>query len=165
MTPIPKAQPPAVPTAERNLGTVVTDVLGELAFMVNDGTEAIWPSGVALVQGEIHYRGPISGCVRCWCTPDFATQLAANLLGVEPGTDDAQAASADAVGEFLNVLCGQLVTAWYGTEAVFDLDIPSATVCSEVPAADASSADAYAQLSIDGQPLRCTHAIEPAVGA
>lgn len=146
------------PTAARNdLATLVTDVLGDLAFMVTDDQPPEMPPGTVWMQAEVRYYGQAAGTLRCWCTRSFATQLAANLLGIEPGEGQALAAAEDALREYMNVLCGQLVTAWHGTASVFNLSIPSVCECEQAPQASDPSADASCRLSIDGEPLFCAH--------
>lgn len=143
-------------TAGPDLGVVVSDVLGDLAFMVTDPEAMRLTPGAVWLQGEIQYFGPVSGQLQCWCTRDFAVQLAANLLGLEVEEGGAQVAAEDAVREFMNVLCGQLVTAWHGAEAVFDLSIP--TVCERLdPPGEPPEGSCRCQLSIDGEPVYCVH--------
>jgi hypothetical protein len=142
-------------TLRRDLAAIVTEVLGDLAFMVGDDAPAALPPGAVWLQCEIQYEGPVGGTLCCWCTRDFAIQLAANLLGIEPDEGDAQVGAADAVRELLNVLCGQLVTAWYGQTAIFNLSIPTVRECVEVPAP--APAEASCQLSISGEPFYCVH--------
>lgn len=150
----PTNQPPA--TDVPDLGTVVSDVLGDLAFMVTDGEPVTLPTGMVWLQGEVQYFGPEKGCLQCCCTRDFAVQLAANLLGIEAEEGEAQVAAEDAIREFMNVLCGQLVTTWYGAEAVFNLSIP--TVCERLdPPGAVPEGSRHCQLSVDGEPVHCVH--------
>lgn len=136
------------------LATIVSDVLGELAFMVSDDGPSAAPSGGPWLEAEIQYRGPVTGTLRCWCVRAFAVQLTANLLGIEAQDADADAEAEDALREFMNVLCGQLVTAWHGKEAVFNLSIPAVRPC---PAAPAPPAVNGCQLFVNGAPLFCAH--------
>lgn len=144
---------PPVARNAPDLGTVVLDVLGELAFMVTDDTPPPLPAGTVYLQAEIEYRGPLHGRLRCWCTRGFAQRLAANLLGIEPGQAEAQLAAEDAVREFMNVLCGQLVTLWHGADPVFNLTIPTVCECLAAPAELGAEPRHSALLSIEGEPL------------
>jgi len=135
---------------------VVTEVLGELAFMLTDEQPPEqWP-GTTWLQGEIAYRGPVSGRLRCWCTRELAARLAANLLGIEAQQDEAQIRAPDAVREFMNVLCGQLITRWYGRQMVLNLAIPTVRECFQSPPIHPQASDAC-QLSVEGEPLLCLH--------
>lgn len=149
------SQPPI--TNVPDLTTVVLDVLGELAFMVTDDEPAELPTGTVWMQGEVSYCGEVSGTLRCWCTRDFAARLAANLLGIELDEGEAQISAEDALREFLNVLCGQLVTTWHGTEGVFNLSIPSVHECMDAPKGVEAEADHTCRLSIEGEPLLFTY--------
>ncbi len=144
-----------------DLGTVVIDVLGDLAFMVTDDDRPEVPPGTVGMQAEIFYRGPLQGRLRCWTTRTFAARLAANLLGIEPTQAEAEVAAEDAVRELANVLCGQLVTTWYGKDAVFKLSIPAVRECLVDPAALAADPPHGCRVSIEGEPLLCIHEREP----
>ena len=152
--------PKTPPSTQADLRTVLSDVLGDLAFMVTESSPT-GPSspGTVWMRGEIAYYGPRRGTLRCWCTRRFATRLGANLLGIEPEEGEAQLASEDAVREFLNVLCGQLVTAWHGTESVFDLTIPTVCESTDSPRVDDASSNAC-YFIVDGEPLYCTYVPE-----
>lgn len=139
-----------------DLNAVLADVLADLAFMVADDESVTFPPGTVWLHGEIRYEGPHTGALRMWCTRDFATRLAANLLGLEPDDGSAQVGAEDAVREFLNVLCGQLVTACYGSGPVFNLSIPSVQEDIEPPPTEAAPGRCRCQLAIDGEPLICT---------
>lgn len=138
------------------LATLLNEILGDLAFLVSDdeppklGPTATW------LAGEISYRGRVGGRIRAWCTLGMAEQLSANLLGLARNDAYAHDAAHDSLGEFLNVLCGALVTAWHGADDVFDLTMPHVRVCAEAPALVASGPQSCA-LSIQGEPLVCVH--------
>jgi chemotaxis protein CheY-P-specific phosphatase CheC len=145
---------PTTPTTNLpDLTTVAVDVLGDLAFMVTDDELLELPTGTVWMQGEVSYFGPVEGTVSCWCTRDFAVRLAANLLGIEPEEGEAQVNAEDSVREFMNVLCGQLVTLWHGTQDVYNLSIPKVTECLETPTVPDTDPRHRSQLSIDGEPL------------
>ena len=137
---------------------MLTDVLGNLAFMVSDDEPVEQPGEAVWLECKISYHGPVNGGVVCWCTRDFAIQLAANLLGIEPDEGDARAAAEDALCEFINVFVGQLVTTWHGTTDVYSLSIP--TVCEHTDAPKPPSpndAELVIRLSISGEPFYCTY--------
>ena len=107
------------------LQTIFSDVLADLAFMFTDDdlvmdtdVDPIW------YETQIGYEGPVSGTLRFRCPAGFATLLAGNLLGTSPEDDDAEFNARDAVKEFMNIVCGQFITAVHGTEDVYNLTIP-----------------------------------------
>ena len=142
-------------TVRPTFETVICDVLGELAFMVSDDQSLEPPAGASWLEAEIRYVGPVQAIVRCCCTTSFARQLTANLLGLdaaECGDEDAR----DGLREFMNVLCGQLVTAWHGSEAVFNLSIPDVKTNADT-AATRGSDSSTCVLSVAGEPLYFSH--------
>ena len=139
------------------LNAVLGAVLGDLAFMVSDGDAPAPLAGTVWLQAETAYRGPVSGRLTCWCSRAFAVQLAANLLGLDPDAPTAQTDAEDALGEFLNVLCGNLVTMWYGTTAVFNVGIPRVRECLDGPELTASDPHDTCQLSVNDEPVYCLH--------
>jgi hypothetical protein len=135
---------------------VVGEVLGDLAFLVSDDSPPAQPTGLTWLEGEIHYEGPQRGRLRCWCSRTFAVQLAANLLGLDARDAQVAASADDAVREFMNVVCGQLVTAWHGREAVFNLSIPEVRERDETPRPQDGS-DAWCGLAVSGEPFYCAY--------
>ncbi len=138
------------------LTTVLSDVLADLAFMFTDGEEFSEQSGESWIETSIGYKGSVGGELRLVCTRTFANQLAENLLGVDPGDGISEQESSDAVREFMNVVCGQFVTAAHGVVDVFNLTIPTVTELEEQPFVE-DCGDEVTQLSVDGQWLQLRH--------
>ena len=144
-------------TAAPELTQIVLNVLGDLAFMVTDDQPVDLAPGTVWMQADVSYDGAARGSLRCWCTRGFATELAANLLGIETLDSEAQVKAEDALREFMNVLCGQLVTLWHSRAAVFNLAIPTVRECIGGPSVGAIEARHVCRLSIDGEPLICVY--------
>lgn len=140
------------------LENVVEQVFGDLAFMIADG-ETAGPASEprTWLAGSIEYYGGSRGRIACWCTQELAVGLAANLLGLDPADAAAGEAASDAVREFLNVLCGHLVTQWYGTEAVFNLSIPVVEPCPQPPVL--APGNNVCRLFVDGELFVGTHTV------
>jgi len=151
----PTKQPPTTENVE--LKSIVSDVLAELAFMIGDDEDIDITSVTDWMHVEITYSGVASGRLRCWCTRPFAVRLAANLLGTEVDETEAQLAAEDAVREFANVLCGQIVTIWHGTSSAFALTIPGVSECWEAPSLDEDKPGYRCLFSAEGEPLLCVH--------
>lgn len=103
----------------------VTDVLEQLAFVFADHAEreelpADVESAIAVRMG---IRGAASGQLTVISGPDVCLELAANLTGQDPDEVSSEVAT-QALMEFANVLCGQLLTEIAGVEPVFDLVPP-----------------------------------------
>lgn len=141
------------------LTTVLSEVLANLAFMFNDDCEFDPPVGEQWLETLISYEGSVSGSLRLTCTETFATQLAANLLATESGVATTRQESHDAVKEFMNVICGQYITAAYGSEDVFNLSIPEVLERSSTPILGdpQEAAEDMALLSVDGQWMQLLH--------
>jgi len=144
-------------TATPDLAEIVGDVLGDLAFLVGDDEHPEPPPDAVWMECGVSYRGPFGGTLRCWCTRDFAVQLAANLLGLGVDDDNVVDGIGDALGEFMNVVCGQFVTAAHGTDPVFNLSIPTAAECAETPRFEFDDYDLSCALAVSGEPFYCAY--------
>lgn len=138
-------------TKTATLTTIFSEVLANLAFMFDDGDDdqETLP-GTVWLQTTIRYSGAAAGTLVFRCSRDFAALLAANLLGVDPDTENASAQSEDATKEFMNIVCGQLVTALHGTEEVFNLDIPEVVELTETPDPVTGSDTDSVSLTVEG---------------
>ncbi len=99
-------------------------VVEELAFMFGEPvTPDELPDAVDdATLASITFHGPMTGELIMIGPRGLAFMMAANILGLDDVTDVDQAI--DAMGEALNVCCGQVLTAAFGDELVFDLTPP-----------------------------------------
>lgn len=139
------------------LATTFSDVLTNLAFMFTDEETADLPAGEIWLETMIAYDGPVKGYLRLRCTRDFSIRLAANLLGLDPDDPDIHLSANDAVKEFMNIICGQYVTAAHGTEAVFSLTIPELVELSETPELAVCEGLESCVVSVDDQCVQLSH--------
>jgi CheY-specific phosphatase CheX len=145
------------------LATIFSEILASLAFMfteeeaAEDSPEATW------IDTSISYEGPTRGTLRLRCTRDFAVQLAATLLGMDPLDDEARRAAEDAVKEFMNILCGQFVTTVHGTGDSFNLTIPQIEELPQMPDLSAPDSPVSSSLCVDG--FRVQVVYEPETGS
>lgn len=139
------------------LTTIFSDVLANLAFMFNDDEPSEPAGGEVWMETTISYHGSESGSLRLSCPTEFAALLAANLLGIDPQDRDAETKAEDAVKEFMNIVCGQLITTWYGSEQVFDLTIPQTRMLMETPNFSASVEADTTHLSVEGHQVLLVH--------
>lgn len=144
------------------LTTVFSEVLADLAFMFSDDDLNANPAiADAWLETEIRYDGPQCGTLRFWCTRGFSEQLAANLLGSDPDEGQLESEANDAVKEFMNIVCGQFITATHGTEDIFDLTIPSLREVDALPQLSDQPKLSSTTLFVEGQPVMLVY--EPAV--
>ncbi len=140
------------------LTTIFSDVLADLAFMFNDDSDEVQYSSDELwLESSVSYRGVAAGTLRLRCTRTFSVTLAANLLGVDPTDIDSDAKADDAVKEFMNIVCGQLITALHGTEHVFDLTIPEIHVLPEMPDMEDEGTGETVAITVEGQQLQLAY--------
>lgn len=141
------------------LTTTFSEVLANLAFMFTD-EEPEEPSGDDLwLEALITYQGPVNGTLRFRCTRDFSRHLAANLLGLDAAEEITESQANDVAKEFLNIVCGQFVTATHGTEDVFDLTIPEIRELAEMPdLSDTNEVEGeVATMFVEGHPVQLAY--------
>ena len=114
------------------LATIFSEVLANLAFMFTDDEGVDSRPDDTWLETTIGYRGHSSGELTFRCTRRFTRLLAANLLGVDAEAESTDEAD-DAAKEFMNIVCGQLVTALHGSDDVFNLTIPQIRRLDEEP--------------------------------
>jgi len=120
------------------LGDVFCDVLQNLSFMFAELQEAgeLPPFRGEFRQARMGFMGPFQGALRLVVPAPMTTELAANMLGLDPDDEETAQRSDDALRELLNVTCGHVLTTIAGEGPVFDLTIPEV---SEISAQDASA--------------------------
>ncbi len=139
------------------LATIFSEVLANLAFMFTDEEACQPPAGDLWLETTISYNGPITGTLRLRCTRDFSIRLAANLLGTDPDDPDTEQSSRDSVKEFMNIICGQFVTAAHGTEQVFGLTIPEIVELPGTPEFTTCEETDTSVVSVDGLLVQLSH--------
>jgi CheY-specific phosphatase CheX len=145
------------PPTKATLTTVFSDVLANLAFMFSDGSQAEPLPGTRWLETSIAYRGPVVGTLTFHCTTEFGELLAANLLGVDAADHAARARTQDAVKEFMNIVCGQFITALHGTEHIFDLSIPQTRELDETPHLVTADTAHVSTLTVEGHRVQLTY--------
>ncbi len=148
-------------TKTATLREIFSETLANLAFMFTDDDIPFDPADEAWFETSIRYNGPRAGELRLLCDRAFMTSLAGNLLGIEPDDPEADVKGVDAVKELMNILCGQLVTDFHGSDAVFNLSIPECTQLDDPPdLAQPDTVDAFT-LSVGGSRTRLAHITHP----
>ena len=111
------------PTAE-----LLTDILGtvlqESAFIFaepDDEPEA-WEGEV--LTARIAFESTQGGSLRLVTTPRAAAEVAANMLGIDPGAE-ADASGRAAISELLNVLGGAFLPRFFGAAVPSQLGLPA----------------------------------------
>lgn len=110
---------------EHALTEAALRVLETAAFMT------VWPWSAQdgdgpppAVAANMMFSGPCSGRLTIRVAPSVIGMLAMNMLGEceECGSEDEQ--PRDALKEVLNMICGNVLTLWFGENPVFELSPP-----------------------------------------
>jgi hypothetical protein len=139
------------------LNAIFSDVLSSLAFMLNDDGPIKPIPGAQWLEASISYYGPFNGTLFLRTCKGFSIELAANLLGVDPGDEAAEIQAEDAITEFMNIICGQFITTWYGSEQTFNLSIPTMRALPEFPHLDVADNEELVTMSVEGHPVQLAH--------
>lgn len=132
------------------LEKTLAEVLEEAAFSFSEPLEpsADWEG--PLIVAEIDYVGPESGRLTLAIPEACARELAANLLGLEPGGSEDLASARDSVAELLNIVVGAMMPELFDAQARVQLGIPQ--VFDEAPEACGArmkACEARAALRVD----------------
>ena len=124
------------------------EVLEKLAYMFGEPAEddpVKTPAEGYL--GSIKFVGHRDGEL-CVAVPyEMCLELSANMLGTELGDPKAEEDAGDALKELLNVSCGNILTALYGTHPTFELSVPEARK---------TGAEAWEKLAAHPESIRIT---------
>jgi CheY-specific phosphatase CheX len=109
---------------EENLYKVAEETFESLAFMFSmPADEAPAERPQETIAARVTFDGPFSGEVQLAIQSDLLPELTVNMLGLEEETPSPEQQQ-DALKEILNVICGNLLPAVAGTEAVFNIRAP-----------------------------------------
>ncbi len=106
------------------IAEVAGRVLEEAAFIFTEPMEEEEEWDDDVLMSVISFSGPKKGRIALASSFQFGTELAANLLGVEPDDEQAAEKAGGALSEILNMLAGSLVAEVFGTGVVVNLGIP-----------------------------------------
>lgn len=115
---------------------LLTDILGQVlqesAFIFAEPDEGppAWEGQVLIAR--IAFESTRGGALRIYSTPPGAAEIAANMLGIDPGQEAEENARA-AFSELLNVLGGAFLTRYFGTAVPSQLGLPSTELVTAPP--------------------------------
>ena len=106
------------------LASSVIQVLESAAFVFAERIdEAPWPVATAAGAHVTLEHGDQARLTLC-VAPTLGTVLAANLLGLEPDSEEARTSAADAVAELANMLAGVLAVELFGRDVTTRIGVP-----------------------------------------
>jgi len=105
---------------------VFCEVLENFAFLFGDPCKKneLIANNKAYLSAMINFRGSRHGIIGVAAPVDLCVEMAAGILGIDSDDDDAGEKAGDALKEFINIMCGQLLTTIYGDEEIFNMSIP-----------------------------------------
>ena len=77
-----------------------------------------------LWHAAIEFQGAVTGRIEVAAPEDLCLVLAANAMGVEPDMLEGLTPK-DALGEFLNIVCGEFIEVRQGNQQIYHLTIPA----------------------------------------
>ena len=147
------------PTPEL-LADVLGAVLQDSAFIFAEPMEEEPEWTPPVFAAEIGFESVRNGVLRLVTNPRGAVEVAANMLGVDPGDPEAEAQGRSALAEILNVVGGAFLNRFFGGKVPSQLGLPKTVVLSDLPA---TAAPCVATLQLEsGDPVRIEIELEPA---
>ncbi len=109
------------------IASVFREVMEKLAFLFPEESQSgEFPRQEdAFLASSMTFTGNTRGGLLLAVPESVARELTANFLGLETDDPFVLENSRDSLGEILNVTCGHMLTALFGSGEVFDLSIPS----------------------------------------
>lgn len=113
---------------EEDLNTTLCRITQEslegLAFLFSFAAEEREPLPVEeALTAKLTFSGALQGTLCMVISAEVLSELAGNMLGTE-GEEITETQQQDALKELLNVICGNLLPAVAGTQAVCDIGMP-----------------------------------------
>ena len=121
---------------DETLGRVAEEVFESLAFVLPafEEEESAPPETADRTSASISFAGPFEGTLALSASTELLPAVAANMLGLDFGEVPSQDIQRDAFKELLNVICGNLLPALAGEQAVFDVGAAELLADGAVPA-------------------------------
>lgn len=135
-------------TMVRSLSQTTAATFEDLALLFPDAELSAEQHAAALdVTVSVDFRGPLTGRLVLRASHGVLPAIAANMLG----EDESRQAplQRDALGELANVICGNVLPAIAGAEAVFHLAAPRVHSASEALSRDEDAPKAHAMFGIE----------------
>lgn len=133
----------------------LTDLLGQVlqdaAFVLAEPDEEPPRWGGTVLLARIAFESTRGGTLRLLTNPQAASEIAANMLGIDQG-EEARASGRAAVSELLNVLGGAFLTRFFGAAVPSQLGLPDTEILPAPPPEAHRTCAATLRLE-SGQPM------------
>jgi hypothetical protein len=133
------------------LTDIVGEVLQDAAFIFADPDEEPGSWDGPVLVARIAFESTLGGSLRLATSMPAAVEIAANMLGADPGDPESEENGRAAVAELLNMLGGVFITRYFGTAVPSQLGLPATDLCPAPPPAHRTCAAAVRLES--GEPL------------
>ena len=145
------------------LGDVSSKVLEDAAFLFTEPAEGSQTWDGDVVEVQLKLSGDRNGTLMMAAPKSLGLELAANLLGVEPGEEtDIERPAEAALSEMLNMIAGALAAGWFGEKAVCRIGVPEAKTLTGA-AHESASEGCTCSVSLvteEGDPIELAGVIE-----
>jgi hypothetical protein len=135
---------------------LLTDILGRVledaAFIVAEPDQKPRSWDGSVLRASIAFESTRGGTLRLLTNARAASEIAANMLGIDQGNEEARSSGQAAVSELLNVLGGAFLTRYFGTAVPSQLGLPDAELLP-APPGDAQRTCAVAVRLESGEPV------------
>jgi len=107
------------------ISNVVIETIEKLVFMFASPYDPENSTGEDPGTGvSVSFKGPFSGTLGMKVSGEVLSEIAANMLGVDDEGEITIEDKKDALKETINIICGNILPAIAGKQAVFDIDAP-----------------------------------------
>ncbi len=134
---------------------LLTDILGrvleESAFILAEPDREPPQWGGSVLRASIAVESTRGGTLRLLTNTRAASEIAANMLGIDQNQEEARSSGRAAVSELLNVVGGAFLTRYFGSAGPSQLGLPDTEILSAPPEAHRTCAAAVRLES--GEPL------------
>ena len=117
---------------KKHVAEVFCYVMEKSAFMFVEpiNKNELYSSTSNYVQAQINFSVAKIGVFNMVVPLEMCSEIAANMLGMEPNDEFVMDLATDGLGEVLNMTCGNVLTKIVGEEAIFNLSVPLVSNCS-----------------------------------
>ncbi len=121
---------------DETLACVAEEIFGSLTFVLPAFEEEVSapPETEDKTGASISFTGSFEGTLAVSVSNELLPAIAGNMLGLDFDELPSQGVQQDAFKELLNVICGNLLPALAGEQAVFDVGVAGLLADGAVPA-------------------------------
>ena len=141
--------------SQETIAATFLDVVEQLTFMFGEleDKDELEFTDAEFTQASMEFTGDVAGTLSVTVPTAVTAEIAANILGLDPGDLCDQAMLDDALKEMLNVVCGHVIMAIAGRDANFTLHAPAIAPVDPEQLQALIADDAYFGFDLDESPV------------